>query len=81
LRVAEQVKGGQEERSAGVEFGGGVGQLPFDLGSFAGDGGQLLLDLCFGSARLADQVEVLLLFGVQLAQTGREALLGRCPVR
>lgn len=75
LGIAEQLQGGQEERRPGVELGGGVGQLAVNLCPLSGDGPELLLDLGFGSAWLADQVEVVLFFGVQLTQAGGEPLL------
>ncbi|HYQ63489.1 MAG TPA: hypothetical protein VET29_09485 [Actinophytocola sp.] len=80
LRVFEQLQSSQEELSAGVELGRGVGQLALNLSPLSREAGQLLLDLGLGPARLPNEVEVLLLFGVQFAQTGLEALLQRLDV-
>ncbi|HEX3778338.1 MAG TPA: hypothetical protein VHX38_01605 [Pseudonocardiaceae bacterium] len=75
LGITEQFQRCQEELATHVELAGGVGQLPLNLCPLPRDACQLLLKLGFGPARLAHQVEIVLLFGVQLVQTGGEPLL------
>ena len=64
-----------KKRRPCVELAGGVGELSFDLARSLADGVELGLDLGLRPAGLADQVEVVLLLGVELAQPGAQALL------
>ncbi|MCG8914919.1 hypothetical protein L6E12_03830 [Actinokineospora sp. PR83] len=54
LGVTQQLQGGQEELTAGVELAGGVGQLATDFIPLPLDRSQLLLDLVPGPVRVAE---------------------------
>jgi hypothetical protein len=75
LGVTEQLEGGQEEGSSDVEAVAGVGELGRDLFALGLDGVELAAKLVLGPARGADEVEVLVLLGVQFPQAGGQSLL------
>ncbi|MDQ7903093.1 hypothetical protein RB614_00975 [Phytohabitans sp. ZYX-F-186] len=74
MRVVQQVKGGKEEVQAGLHVAGTAQELRLDAGAIFAQSDDPLVQLLFGPRRVAHQVKVVILLGLDVGELPFELL-------